>query len=344
MATQPSPTAPTTSTSFGATFVDRMPVAEFVDGHWTEPRLDPLQPLALHPAAHVLHYGSACFEGLKAHRGVDGTVRVFRLDQHVRRMQRSAEVLVLPVPPTDLLTGMITDAVRAGLEQVPEPPGSLYLRPILIGVDPNVGSAAQPSDDALLYVLASPVGDYFAGGLRALVVAVSRQPRTTPQFGAVKTGANYAMALGTTRRANAELGADQVLFAPDGRVEETGASNFLLVDGERIITPELTDAFLHGVTRDSLLRIGADLGYQIEERPVSIDELVTWAGRPDAEAALSGTAAALSPVGQLVVDGERIAVGSGEVGPHAVRLRDALREVQTGARPDPDGWLTEVQA
>lgn len=347
MPTEPAATTdavqPTTTASFGATFVDRMAVAGFSGGGWQEPDLAPVAPLALHPAAHVLHYGSACFEGLKAHRSVDGTVHVFRLDRHVQRMQQSAEVLVLPVPPTDLLAGMITDTVRAGLDEVPEPPGSLYLRPILIGVDPNVGSAARPSDDALLYVLASPVGDYFAGGLRPLVVAVSREPRTTPQFGVVKTGANYAMALGTTRRANRELGADQVLFAPDGRVEETGASNFFLLDGERIITPELTDAFLHGVTRDSLLHIGADLGYQVEERTVTLDDLVGWAGRPDAEAALSGTAAGLAPVGQLVLDGQRIDVGTGEVGPNAVRLRDALREVQTGARPDPDRWLTAVR-
>lgn len=332
-----------TAPAFGATFVDHMAVAEFTGGEWGPNRLDPVAPLALHPAAHVLHYGSACFEGLKAHRGVDGIVRVFRLDRHVARMQRSAEVLVLPVPPTDLLTEMVVDTVRTGLDRVPETPGSLYLRPTLIGVDANIGSAARPSDDALLFVLASPVGDYFVGGLRALVVAVSRQPRTTPQFGVVKSGANYAMALGTTRRANAELGADQVLFAPDGRVEETGASNFVLLDDERLVTPALTDAFLHGVTRDSLLRVAADLGYEVEERTVTLDELVAWAGRPDAEAALSGTAAALSPVGQLVLDGERIAVGTGQVGPHAVRLRDALREVQTAARPDPDGWLTEVR-
>ena len=116
MATNPSPAsaAPATSAAFGAAFVDRMPIAEFAGGRWGAPRLDTVQPLALHPAAHVLHYGSACFEGLKAHRGVDGVVRIFRMDRHVARMQQSAEVLVLPVPPTDLLTGMITDAVRAG--------------------------------------------------------------------------------------------------------------------------------------------------------------------------------------------------------------------------------------
>ncbi|HEY1118149.1 MAG TPA: branched-chain amino acid aminotransferase [Acidimicrobiales bacterium] len=335
---------PETTPAFGATFADRMGVAEFTGGGWSGARLDPVAPLSLHPAAHVLHYGSACFEGLKAHRGVDGAVRIFRLDRHVARMQRSAEVLVLPVPPADLLTELVTATVRDALNLVPEAPGSLYLRPTLIGVDPNIGSAARPSDDALLFVLASPVGDYFAGGVRALVVAVSHQPRTTPQFGVVKSGANYAMALGTTRRAGREVGADQVLFAPGGRVEETGASNFVLVDGERLVTPALTDSFLHGVTRDSLLRVAADLGYDVEERTVTVDELVDWARRPDAEAALSGTAAALSPVGQLVIDGERIDVGTGGVGGNVVRLRDALREIQTAARPDPDRWLTEVRA
>jgi branched-chain amino acid aminotransferase len=335
---------PATPPAFGVTFADRMGVAEFTAGGWSGPRLDPVAPLSLHPAAHVLHYGSACFEGLKAHRGVDGAVRIFRLDRHIARMQRSAEVLVLPVPPAELLTELVTATVRDALDLVPEAPGSLYLRPTLIGVDPNIGSAARPSDDALLFVLASPVGDYFAGGVRALVVAVSHEPRTTPQFGVVKSGANYAMALGTTRRAGRELGADQVLFAPGGRVEETGASNFVLVDGERLVTPALTDSFLHGVTRDSLLRVAADLGYEVEERTVTVDELVDWARRPDAEAALSGTAAALSPVGQLVLAGERIDVGTGGVGGNVVRLRDALREIQTAARPDPDGWLTEVRA
>jgi len=291
----------------------------------------------------VLHYGSACFEGLKAHRGVDGAVRIFRLDRHVRRMQQSAEVLVLPVPPADLLAGLVVDVVRAGLDLVPDAPGSLYLRPALIGTEANVGAAAKPAAEALLFVLSSPVGDYFAGGLRPLTVAVETdQPRTTPAFGTVKTGANYAMALGTTRRAAAAVGADQVLFAPGGRVEETGASNVVLVDGERLVTPELTTAFLHGVTRDSVLHLAGELGLQVEERPLDVDELLAWAARPDAEVALTGTAAGLAPVGHLVHRGERVAVGTGEPGPATERLRRALRDVQTAARSAPDGWLTEV--
>lgn len=258
-----------------------MSVATWSRGVWDRPKLRPLEPLSIHPAAHALHYGSACFEGLKAHRGVDGVVRIFRLDSHVRRMQHSAGVLVLPVPSAEMLTDMITEVVRASLDDVPDAPGSLYLRPTLIGTEQNIGAAAHPSSEATLFVLASPVGDYFAGGVRPLALSVeTEQPRTTPQFGMVKAGANYAMALGPTMKAADELGVDQILFAPGGQVQETGASNFLLLDAERVITPELTSSFLHGVTRDSVLRIGADLGYRVEERRITVDEVLEWAPDP----------------------------------------------------------------
>ncbi|MCU1375749.1 MAG: Branched-chain amino acid aminotransferase, partial [Actinomycetia bacterium] len=254
----------TTDAPFGTAFVDQMSVARWSGGVWDAPKLGPLEPLSLHPASHVLHYGSACFEGLKAHRGIDGVVRIFRLDRHVRRMQDSAQVLVLPSPTTEMLTEMIIDVVRAGLADVPDAPGALYLRPTLIGTEANIGAAAHPTAEAMLFVLASPVGDYFAGGARPLALAIETdRPRTTPQFGSVKAGANYAMALGPTRKAADELGIDQILFAPGGEVQETGASNFLLLDGERVVTPELTDSFLHGVTRDSVLRLAADLGYRV---------------------------------------------------------------------------------
>ncbi len=330
---------------FGTVFGPKISTARWVGGAWEEPELTDLQPFAIHPAAHVLHYGSACFEGLKAHRGVDGTVRVFRLDRHAERLRTSAEVVVLPVPPLELFAGMVVDVVRSCLDDVPEPPGSLYLRPTLIGTEANIGAAAQPSGEAMLFVLASPVGDYFAGGARPLSVVIeTEQPRTTPQFGMVKSGANYAMALGTTRRAASEHGADQVLFAPQGRLEETGASNVMLLDETSVITPELTAAFLHGVTRDSILRIAADLGYDVHERPVTIDDLLDTAARPGGEIALSGTAANLAPVGRLIHDGESVDVGGEDAGPNTLRLRRALAEMQTAIQPDRYGWLTPVTA
>lgn len=335
----------TASAAFGTVLVEHLSVAHWEHGVWDAPKLGPLEPLPLHPATHALHYGSACFEGLKAHRGHDGVVRIFRLDRHIARLQQSAAVLRLPVPPTEMLATMVVDLVRASLPEVPDAPGSLYLRPTLIGTEQNIGAAAHPSEQAMLFVIASPVGDYFAGGSRPLALAIETEHlRTTPQFGKVKTGANYAMALGLTRQAADDLGVDQILFAPDGQVQETGASNFLLVDAERIITPALTDAFLHGVTRDSILVLGGELGYDIEERPVTVEELLEWASRPEAEAALSGTAAVMSSVGTLVHDGQRITVGTGDVGPHAVALRRALTDLHGALRPDGHAWLTPVTA
>ncbi len=342
MTSHPAPPPPTAP--FGSVFASTMAVADWAEGEWSAPKLGPVEPFAMHPATHVFHYGSACFEGLKAHRGHDGIVRIFRLDAHVRRMQRSAEILMLPSPPVNMLREMIIDVVRACCDEVPAAPGSLYLRPTLIGTVANIGAAAVPSATALLYVLASPVGDYFAGGVRPLKLMLeTERPRTTPQFGMVKSGANYVMALGPTMRAKQELGADQVLFAPGGVIQETGAANFLMIDGERIITPALSEAFLHGVTRDSVLVLGADLGYEVEQHEaLMVDELLEWSRHDAAEAALSGTAAVLAAVGSLVVDGEEVAVGTGEVGRHTLRLRGALTDLHVGAADDPHGWLTPV--
>lgn len=333
----------TASAPFGTVLVDVMSVATWDGEMWQGPKLGPLEPLAVRPASHVLHYGSACFEGLKAHRGVDGVVRIFRLDRHVQRLQNSASVLVLPAPTTELVNEMIVDVVRASLDEVPDAPGSLYLRPTLIGTEENIGAASRPSREAMLFVLASQVGDYFAGGARPLALAIeTERPRTTPQFGMVKAGANYAMALGPTLAAADEFGVDQILFAPGGLVQETGASNFLLLDAERVVTPELTASFLHGVTRDSILTIAADLGYAVEERPVTVEEVLAWAARPDGEAALSGTAAVMSGVGELVYQGRRVTVGTGEVGQHTTALRAALADIHAARRPDSHAWLTPV--
>jgi branched-chain amino acid aminotransferase len=326
----PAPTGP-----FGTEFVDTMTTATWTDGSWSEPATIPTGPISLHPAAHSLHYASACFEGLKAHRGTDGEIRIFRLDRHVDRMRQSAETLMLPVPPSDMLAEMIRTVVRDNRSEIPAAPGSLYLRPTLLGTEPNIGAAAAPSQEALLYVLGSPVGDYFRGGIRPLKIAIeTERPRTTPQFGMVKSGANYAMALGVTQEAKRTLGIDQVLFAPGGDVTETGASNFVLIDDERIVTKGLDESFLHGITRDSVLRIGEELGYLVEERDLDVAEILGWRG----EAALTGTAAILAGVGWFVYHGESHPVGDATVGPNTLRLRKALTDLQIGERPDPNGW------
>lgn len=331
----PAPTPP-----FGTVPAPTMVVADAAGDRFAPPRAVPVGPLSLHPFAHALHYGSACFEGMKAHRGVDGTVRLFRPDRHVARMQRTAELLCLPCPPTELLTEMLHTAVAANLAVVPPAPGALYLRPLLLGTEPNIGAAAAPSAAAVLVVLASPVGDYFTGGDRALKLLLETElPRTTPQFGEAKAGANYVMALGVTRRAKAEHGVDQVLFAPDGDVQETGAANFLLFDDERVVTRALDGSFLHGITRDSVLTLARDLGYAVEQRTIGVDELLAWPG----EAALSGTAAVLTGVGALVHRGREHRINGGEVGPTTRRLRSALLAVQRAETPDVHGWTVPVE-
>jgi branched-chain amino acid aminotransferase len=325
--------------AFGTVAAGRMVVAQASDGTFSAHEVRPTSDLVLHPFAHCLHYGSTCFEGLKAHRGVDGVVRIFRPDRHVARMRRTADLVQLPVPPAELLEAMIVAAVEANLDEVPEAPGALYLRPMLLGTDPNIGAAATPSQSALLVVVASPVGDYFAGGVRPLSLLVETEIlRTTPQFGEAKAGANYLMALGVTRRARAEHGCDQVLFAPGGEVQETGAANFLLFDPERVVTRALDSTFLHGVTRDSVLTLARDRGMIVEERSIGVDELLGWKG----EAALAGTAAVLSGVGTLVHRGERHTIGSGTVGPVTLGLREGLAAIQRGQAEDVHGWTRPV--
>ncbi len=327
---------------FGSLFGDRMTTARLAAGEYTyEGSAEPLAELTLHPATHALHYGSACFEGLKAHRQVDGTLAIFRLDDHVARLCQSIGRLRVTQPDPSLVRRLIIDAVEANASFAPDPPGSLYIRPTFIGTLPNIGAAAAPSSSGLLYVICSPVGDYFAGGVRPLTLYVeTKMPRTTPQFGMVKSGANYVMALGPTLDAKANHGADQVLFANHDDITETGAANFFLVEDGRLITRQLDESFLHGVTRSSVLAMAATLGYEIEERPITIAELTDWAGR--GEMFLSGTAAVLAPVGTIVVGDSSLMVGDGQPGPNTLRLRTALTDLLNGKAADPFSWRTVV--
>ena len=328
-------------TTFGTQFCASFATARFENDAWQAHRIEPLAPLSLHPAAHVFHYASTCFEGFKAYRWADGKAHIFRLHDHVRRMQGSAESLRLPIPDADLLATMVTELVAAEVDEIPAPPSSLYLRPTLIGTLENIGAAASPSTTALLYVLASPVGDYFSGGARPLKLLVDDQrARSTEQLGSTKTGGNYAAALGPTLDAKARYGVDQVLFCPGGDVQETGASNFLLISDSEIVTKPLDTSFLHGMTRASILTLAADLGYTVNERNFTVDELLEYAKTH--EAALSGTAACLSPVGTLVYRGEEVPVRDGEAGKNTARLRDALQDIQYGKAADTHRWLTTV--
>jgi branched-chain amino acid aminotransferase len=326
---------------FGTVFAPLMALARFAHGKWSEVDMVSSEELTLHPATHVLHYASTCFEGLKAYRHDDGEIHVFRMEANVARMQQSARLLHLPEPGHDRLRDMIVGALRANRSLVPSPPGAMYIRPTLLGTEISIGSAAAPSTEALLYVLLSPVGDYFSGGARPLRILVDDLVmRTAPHAGMIKAGGNYASALPHIMKAKAEHQADQVLFCPGGFAQETGAANFLLLDDERIVTRALDETFLHGVTRDSILKLGARLGYVVEERNIPVGEILEWAKK--GEAALSGTAVVLSGIGEFIFENRTVRVGNGQIGPNTKRLREALLDIQLGRAEDPFGWVEKV--
>jgi branched-chain amino acid aminotransferase len=328
--------------AFGSVLASTMAVASFRDGKWSQHDLRKYGPIELSPAIHGLHYGSTCFEGFKAYRWADGSVNIFRMDKHIARMRQSAISLVLPPPDATQLAAMITAVVDRVRNEVPEAPGALYLRPTLFGTGEGIGGATAPASEAMLVVLASPVWDYFSVGAKPLRIYVEEKlTRTASLMGTVKAGGNYAAALGPTMAARQQHQADQVVFCPGGEVQETGAANFLLIRNGKILTRSLDTTFLHGVTRDSLLTIAPQLGYQIEERVFTVDQMLDWV--KDGEAALCGTAAVLSGVGTLIRSGGReTRVGGGEVGPNTKRLRSALISMQRGEIPTPAGWITRV--
>jgi branched-chain amino acid aminotransferase len=327
--------------AFGSVLTSHMAVASYAGGQWSKSEMKPVGPIELSPAAHVLHYASTCFEGFKAFRHADGSVHVFRMDRHIQRMRQSARQLVLPEPDAAQLGDMVRAVISRCRDAVPEAPGALYLRPILIGTTANIGAAATPAAEALLMVLASPVWDYFAGGPKPLRILVDDEnTRSAAQMGMVKTGGNYAAALGPTLRARAKYQVDQVLFCPRGEVQETGAANFLLIGQKKLLTRGLDTTFLHGVTRDSLLTMARDSGYEVSERVFDVNEMLEWV--KTGEAALSGTAAVLAGVGTLIYKGKEHRVSGGEVGPLTRALRAQLVAVQRGEAPDRHGWLERV--
>lgn len=327
---------------FGTRFMDKMAICHFQDG-WGDEQVVPSDSLTLHPGAHVLHYASTCFEGLKAFRQVDGSVAIFRMDKNLARFAQSSRLLYMPEIDTEQTGRMIREIVALFRDQVPDTPSSMYIRPTHIGTEPAIGKAAAPTATSTQFILLSPVGDYFAGGEANLRLLLDdKGVRCGPDHGMVKGGGNYASALKHIMRARAEYNADQVLFCPNGDVQETGAANFILVDGDQIITKALDESFLHGVTRDSLLTLAREKGMNVQERELSIEELLERAAKPDCEAGLTGTAAVCSAVGTLIFNGREQKVGSGKPGPRIRQMRDELNAIQWGKSADTHQWLTQV--
>jgi len=327
---------------FGTQFMPQMTISEYKDG-WSQSQTVDSDKISLHPGAHVYHYASTCFEGLKAFKHKDGSVNVFRMDKNIERFRQSSELLYLPALDLELTEQMIRSIVGQYRAEVPEPPASMYIRPTHIGTEAAIGKAADPSDTSLLYILLSPVGDYFSGGEASLRILLDDVGvRCGPDHGMVKGGGNYASALKHIMRAKQEYNAQQVLFCPDGDIQETGAANFILVDDDTVVTKALDDSFLHGVTRESILSLASERGLKVEERDFGVEELLERCARPGTEAGLSGTAAVLAAVTTFIYKGKEYQVGSGQPGPQIRNMRAELNAIQWGDAEDKHQWLKAI--
>ena len=333
---------------FGQVFTDHMVTADYsADRGWHDARLSAYAPLTLDPATSALHYGQAIFEGLKAYHQADDSVALFRPDQNAARFRRSARRLAMAELPDELFLESVRALVRADRDWVPTRAGeSLYLRPLMFATDPFLG--VRPSLTYRYLLFASPAGAYFPGGVRPVSVWLSTEyVRAAPGgTGEAKCAGNYAASLVAQAQA-AEQGCDQVVWldAVEHRfVEEMGGMNlyFVYSDG-RLLTPALTGTLLPGVTRDSILTLGGDLGLDVVEGRISTDE---WeAGCADgtiSEVFACGTAAVVTPVGQVKHAGGEFSVADGEPGAVTMKVRDALLGIQQGTAPDPHGWMQPV--
>ncbi|WP_225726854.1 MULTISPECIES: branched-chain amino acid aminotransferase [unclassified Nocardia] len=315
-------------------------------GGWGDPVLAPIGTLDMHPAMRGLHYGHIVFEGLKAHRGVDGSVAVFRLDAHARRLRRSARRMVMPEVPERLFRAAVDELVAADHGALSDDPRhSMYLRPLLFGSDANL--MFPPADEYRFLMMAMIIGDYFGDHPGAIAVSVCRdQCRAAPGgTGNIKCPGNYAVAIMAQQRAAAAGFQEVVWLDPVERrwLEELSGMNLFLVRSGNgtveVVTPELTDTILAGVTRDSLLTLAAEAGYRVCEERISIDQ---WrdgcASGVITEAFAAGTAAVVAPIGRVGDAAGDFTVGDGNAGPVTLALRGALIDLHRGVAPDHADW------
>ena len=336
---------------FGQVFTDHMVTAAWTSERgWHDGQLRPYGPLQLDPSTVVLHYGQAIFEGLKAFRHADGGVALFRPDANARRFRASAARLAMAELPEDFFLRSLEALVRQDAAWVPEGVGeSLYLRPFMIATEAGLG--VRPSNSYLYLLIASPAGSYFPRGVQPVTVWLSYEyTRAAPGgTGEAKVAGNYAASLLAQAEAAAQ-GCDQVVWldAVEHRwVEEMGTNNLYFVFGRgqeaRLVTPSLTGTLLPGITRDSLLTLGRDLGYSTEERLVSVEEWREASASGElTEVFACGTAAVITPVGQVKSAHGSWRVGDGEPGEVTLRLREAMLDLQHGRAPDPHGWLHRI--
>lgn len=318
-------------------------VSNYKDGKWDEGALTTDHSITLSECAGIFHYCQEVFEGLKAYTTEKGDIVCFRPDQNAKRMANSARRIVMPPFPEDRFVDAVEQIVRANAAWVP-PFGSgatLYIRPLMIATGNVIG--VKPADEYQFRILVTPVGAYYKGGVKPVKVQVSKYDRAAPHgTGNIKAGLNYAMSLLPSVEAHAAGYADNMFLDPETRtyVEESGGANFLFVDkdGNLVVPQSHTDSILPSITRRSLVDVAENyLGMKVTQRPVRFDEIDQFV-----ECGMCGTAAVISPVGEVDSDDKKVVYGMEHVGPVMKKLRETLTGIQSGEIEDKFGWVHKI--
>ena len=332
---------------FGRNMTDHMFIVDYDAGQgWHDPRIVPYGPLMIDPAAKVLHYAEEIFEGLKAYRTEDGSIQLFRVMDNIQRMNDSAARLCMPQIPPELALQGIVELVKMEQDWVPsEKDTSLYIRPFMIGLDAALG--VHSSHHVQYIVVVCPVGAYYPEGLNPVKIYIEDEDVRAVKGGTgmAKTGGNYAASLRAGNRAE-EKGYTQVLWL-DGvhrkYIEEVGAMNVMFKVNGKILTPDLNGSVLPGITRRSCIQLLKDWGYEVEERRISAQELFEAAENGTLEEAWgTGTAAVISPIGELAEGDQKVIINNNQIGPVTQKLYDELTGIQWGRVADPHNWITKI--
>jgi branched-chain amino acid aminotransferase len=316
----------------------------YKDGKWGNLEVSDSEYISIHMAASGLHYGQEAFEGMKAYRGKDGKIRLFRWDENAKRLQRSADGVLMAQVPTEIFREAVIKAVKLNEKFVPpyETGASLYIRPLLFGSGPEVG--VKPAKEYMFVVFVTPVGPYFKEGFNPVKIAIIRDSdRAAPLgTGTIKVGGNYAASLrGVMKAHDAGYGSPMYLDTKEKKyIDEIGAANFFAIKGNSYITPKST-SILPSITNMSIIQLAEEAGMKIERRPVAVDELESFE-----EVGACGTAAVISPIGEIA-DLETGKVykfcKNGKPGSKSTKLYETLVGIQFGDIPDNHGWVTIVE-
>ncbi len=328
---------------FGKVYSDHMFIADYEGGEWKDFRIEPYGPISLSPANTTLHYASTIFEGLKAYRAENGEVMIFRPQANARRMVKSAERMCMPPVPEELFMQSLTELMQLDKDWVPKAPGtSLYIRPFQIAMDPYIG--IRPSDTYRFMIITGPVGAYYSAPVK-VKIETHYTRAAAGGVGFAKTGGNYAAALYPAKLAQ-DQGYHQLVWTDAKNheyVEESGTMNLMFVINDVLVTPPFGDTILHGITRDSIVQLAKDKGMKVEERPVSVAEVISALKDGSMQEAFgAGTAATIAhieTIGHEGTDYQLPPLADRKYSPQFLKDLDAIK---TGKVADPHGWVYRV--